>query len=79
MPQHIELTSRLATGQHMGGNAAGFVLHGDAIIKMADLRGGVGALELNGLLGHLLAWFVYNPRFRLVNDPYPGQLEDGEW
>lgn len=65
--------------QMMAGNAAGFRFHGYAITKMVGIRGGGNDLGPEGFLGHLLSWSVYNPRFKVVNGPYPTQLADGEW
>jgi hypothetical protein len=63
----------------MAGNTELWLFHGRAIAKMVDIRGSMKSLGPKGFLGHLLAWSVYNPKFKVVNGPYPGQLEDGEW
>lgn len=55
--------------QFLSGNVIESRLHGEAILRMVQLRGGFKNLGPEGLLGYLLARSVYNPVFRFVDGP----------
>lgn len=55
--------------QFLSGNVIEYRLHGDAILRMVQLRGGFKDLGPGGLLGYLLARSVYNPVFQFVDGP----------
>ncbi|KAL7803309.1 hypothetical protein V8C44DRAFT_280811 [Trichoderma aethiopicum] len=68
----IALALVLATEEFLCGSVE-YRLHGEAVIKMVRMRGGIEKLGSNGILGHLLAASVYNPVFEYVNGPEVGE------
>lgn len=65
----IALALVLSTEEFLSGNVIEYRLHGEAILRMVQLRGGFKDLGPEGLLGYLLARSVYNPVFRFVDGP----------
>ncbi|KAL6903308.1 hypothetical protein GGI43DRAFT_401706 [Trichoderma evansii] len=65
----IALALVLSTEEFLSGNVIECRLHGEAILRMVQLRGGFKDLGPEGLLGYLLARSVYNPVFRFVDGP----------
>lgn len=57
------------SNQFLSGNVIEYRLHGEAILRMVQLRGGFKELGPEGLLGYLLARSVYNPVFQFVDGP----------
>ncbi|KAK0759403.1 hypothetical protein N5P37_007591 [Trichoderma harzianum] len=51
------------------GNLMEYRLHGEGILRMVHLRGGIKDLGPGGLLGYLLVRSVYNPVFQFVDGP----------
>ncbi|TFB00804.1 hypothetical protein CCMA1212_007552 [Trichoderma ghanense] len=49
-------------------------LHGEAVIEMVRMRGGIKDLGPDGILGYLLARSVYNPVFQYVDGPGASQV-----
>ncbi|KAH0496024.1 hypothetical protein TgHK011_009544 [Trichoderma gracile] len=69
----IALALVLATEEFLCGSME-YRLHGEAVIKMVRMRGGMKDLGPDGILGHLLARSVYNPIFQYVDGPEPGEV-----
>lgn len=65
----IALALVLSTEEFLSGNVIEYRLHGEAILRMVQLRGGFKELGPEGLLGYLLARSVYNPVFQFVDGP----------
>lgn len=58
------------------GHWDGWVLHGKGAIELVKKRGGLQALHncLDGLLLQIVAWSIFNPRFKIVQGPDPKEL-----
>ncbi|PTB62723.1 hypothetical protein BBK36DRAFT_1128494 [Trichoderma citrinoviride] len=66
-------TEEANAGQFLCGNVE-YRLHGEAVIKMVRMRGGIKEFGTDGILGHLLARSVYNPAFQYVQGPDAGEV-----
>ncbi|KAL7906564.1 hypothetical protein GGI35DRAFT_458419 [Trichoderma velutinum] len=65
----IALALVLTTEEFLSGNLMEYRLHGEGILRMVHMRGGIKDLGPGGLLGYLLARSVYNPIFKFVDGP----------
>ncbi|KAL7934755.1 hypothetical protein V8C35DRAFT_301764 [Trichoderma chlorosporum] len=67
--QSIALALVLTTEEFLSGNLMEYKLHGEGILRMVHMKGGMKGLGPDGILEYLLARSVYNPVFGFVDGP----------
>ncbi|KND87953.1 hypothetical protein TOPH_07378 [Tolypocladium ophioglossoides CBS 100239] len=75
----IGAVAKMASFEAMHGDVASYRMHMRGLRLMLDLRGGLGALGLGGLLRRIVVWIDLNASFLLgVERYFPGQTFTGE-
>lgn len=70
----IGAVAKMVSFEAMHGDLAAFEVHMLGLRRMVEMRGGLGALGLNGLLRRMVIWIDLNSSFLLGKERvYPGQ------